>query len=537
VTVRQATAPPPTNTPTPTNTPLATSTPTTIPTNTPTPSGQPTATPRPVNGQYTDTLLADFAPCVPLSGLAIADLDGGEVRRAAALEDYFTSQTEAGRWAWGVWDQPGTFAPAPSNSLLTVPTGAWLRSQATFTQRTLEGRINVGAGAWQHIGFADENFVSRYAMFSTGGGTTLLARTVFNGGGETTTPIPVALDSFHDVRIVWLPDRVDYFVDGNQVASHATPITEAMHVYASNNGPAPLVLDWLRINAYQTVPVSFVSCVKDSGELNDWGVVDWDAAAPNGTALDVETRTSDGSGAWSAWTPVVSGAIPAVADGRYLQYKVNLTGANAEASAELRSLTMRTVVAPTPTPTNTATPLPTSTFTPTPTNTPVPPTNTPTPTNTPLPPTNTPTATPTPTPQVIEVGQNTPVAVTFAGSWTTASGISALGAYQGSERRASATSATATLTFTGTRITIFYSKARDRGIASVTIDGAAPTGGPATIDQYENTFLQNGQESTTYTLPPGQHTIVVRPTGTRNSSSSGNTISIDAFVVNGTTLP
>ncbi|MCC6177660.1 MAG: hypothetical protein IT305_20350, partial [Chloroflexi bacterium] len=98
--------------PTPTATIAATSTPTSTATavlsHTPAATATatlPAATPVPavVNGEQTDTTVADFAACGVPSGLTAADVAGGEVRLAAALEDYFGSPPSAGRWTWGTW--------------------------------------------------------------------------------------------------------------------------------------------------------------------------------------------------------------------------------------------------------------------------------------------------------------------------------------------------------------------------------------------------------------------------------------------------
>ena len=49
------------------------------------------------------------------------------------------------------------------------------------------------------------------------------------------------------MRIVWGASSVDYYVDGALVASHPIAIAAPMYVYASNNGPAALGLDFLRV--------------------------------------------------------------------------------------------------------------------------------------------------------------------------------------------------------------------------------------------------------------------------------------------------
>lgn len=230
----------PSPTPTPTSAPTDTATPTATFTNTPPPGATSTFTPTPsstptpqlVTSQQIDTAVADFAPCGVPSGLFVASVGNGELRRAAGLEDYFTSSTDSAKWAWGSWSG-GSYAPAPSGGSLAVggTNGVWLRSQNTFTQRTLEGRLTPGAGPWQHVGFADDGFSSRYAILSTAhDGASLRARTAVNGGAETATVLNVALNVPHDVRVVWQASKVDYYVDGDLVASHPVAITDPMYV-------------------------------------------------------------------------------------------------------------------------------------------------------------------------------------------------------------------------------------------------------------------------------------------------------------------
>src|SRR5207237_401263 len=148
-----------TPTPTPTNTTTATATATGTPTDTATTvdTDRTTATAAsaaPATIAWLDTTAADFGLGVVSAGLVVADEAGGEVRRAAALEDYFNGPVGAVPWSWGTWSG-AAYDPAPAAGALVVqsPSGsAWLRSNATFAQQTLEGRIAFGAGAWQHVG-------------------------------------------------------------------------------------------------------------------------------------------------------------------------------------------------------------------------------------------------------------------------------------------------------------------------------------------------------------------------------------------------
>ena len=225
---------PPTNTPTPTATPTSTPPPTSTSTATPTA----TATPLPVSTSLTDSTVADFGACSLPPGLTISNVGDGEVRLAAAFEDYFSQAPTAQNWLWGTWD--GTsFTPSPSAGILPVtsPSGsAWLRSNPGVSQRTLEGRGSFGSGAWEHFGLADDGFTGRYAIFSTANDAAGIYTRTDAGSGETRTLLTgIALDEFHDFQIVWAPTSVSYLVDG--IAVETDPMTGAnpMYVYLSNN--------------------------------------------------------------------------------------------------------------------------------------------------------------------------------------------------------------------------------------------------------------------------------------------------------------
>jgi hypothetical protein len=101
--------------------------------------------------------------------------------------------------------------------------------------------------------------------------------------------------------------------------------------------------------------------------------------------------------------------------------------------------------------------------------------------------------------------------------------------YGNSERTTTTSGRTSRLTFTGTRITVVYTRGQGRAIANVTIDGVAQ----APIDQYRSSTAY--RQTTTYTVAAGSHTIVVTHSGTRNPAANGSTVGVDAFVVNGTT--
>jgi hypothetical protein len=90
--------------------------------------------------------------------------------------------------------------------------------------------------------------------------------------------------------------------------------------------------------------------------------------------------------------------------------------------------------------------------------------------------------------------------------------------------------ATATFRFSGTSITWVTRKASDQGIASVTINGVSK----GAIDLYSSS-TQAQVHQTLSGLSSAAHTIVIKVTGTKNVSSTGFNISIDAFIVGAST--
>src|SRR6266581_4941593 len=96
------------------------------------------------------------------------------------------------------------------------------------------------------------------------------------------------------------------------------------------------------------------------------------------------------------------------------------------------------------------------------------------------------------------------------------------GAYRASKKAKD----TVKFTFAGTSMTWVSRSGPDRGMASVTIDGVSR----GTVDLYTASTQWLVHESYTG-LSSGPHTIVVKVTGTKNPSSTGTGVVVDAFIV------
>ncbi len=132
-----------------------------------------------------------------------------------------------------------------------------------------------------------------------------------------------------------------------------------------------------------------------------------------------------------------------------------------------------------------------------------------------------PTASPSPSGGRIE---QTNASVRYDGTWQaqTASIHSA-----GSAALSAETGAAATLPFSGGSVSFIGYRDQWSGIARVLVDGRAA----ATVDTYAATGQPRVTLFTKTGLGPGAHTISIQVTGTRNRSSHGNWVWVDAFDV------
>src|SRR5205823_12965853 len=102
------------------------------------------------------------------------------------------------------------------------------------------------------------------------------------------------LGTAHLFRIDWDAAAVNYFIDGNLVATHVTAIATSMRPIVSDFSPggAALSVDWLQMTPYNT-SATFQSRVFDAGTAVSWDSASWTSDTPPATALTVSLRTGD----------------------------------------------------------------------------------------------------------------------------------------------------------------------------------------------------------------------------------------------------
>ena len=123
------------------------------------------------------------------------------------------------------------------------------------------------------------------------------------------------------------------------------------------------------------------------------------------------------------------------------------------------------------------------------------------------------------------VEENSP-AVSFSGNWRRADAT--FGWSGGSAMESSTGGASASITFTGTSIRWIGSRGRDRGIASVSVDGVPMKN----VDLFGHPVEEiHAPVYTLHDLSPGQHTLTITVMGGQDTQSSSNTVVVDAFDV------
>jgi hypothetical protein len=123
----------------------------------------------------------------------------------------------------------------------------------------------------------------------------------------------------------------------------------------------------------------------------------------------------------------------------------------------------------------------------------------------------------------VDLRQENYQTVSYTGTWVLQALSTASGGYV---KYASASGSKAKFSFTGRTIAWVAPKGADKGKAEVWIDGVKA----ATVDLYASSSQTRKMVFTKSWATSGTHTLEVRATNTKNASSSGARVDVDAFV-------
>lgn len=276
--------------------------------------------------QIIHTTVSDFASG-ELDNTIVTDDGDGAVSLRPSLLDTFEDPSLSSVWTTTVWQPNGSVnvqnGAAELDGIGMFSASTWPRGQF------VEFRAAFTGVPYQHIGFAQDMVNPRWAIFSTGNGGALLARTS-NGAQTINTTIPGNwLGQYHVFRIEWLSNQVLYYIDGNLAASHSITISNNLRLAASDytRDGSPLTVDWIRAGRYAGFG-TYVSGVLDAGVNAVWIGIQWSGIVPANSSMQIAMRTGQNptpDSSWSGFVPItVSGTNPGLL-GRYVQYKVSLT--------------------------------------------------------------------------------------------------------------------------------------------------------------------------------------------------------------------
>ena len=215
---------------------------------------------------------------------------------------------------------------------------------------SLEFIATFTGDAFQHSGFGVKMEAPPWAVFSTGSGGTLLARTA-SAIGATDTPLGTTLlGAPHRFRIDWTTGFVTYSVDGVQVATHAIANGIVMRPIAASDFNAfggNVAVDWMRLMPYATSG-AFISRIFDAHAPVDWNTVTWSNVLPAGTTLTISVRTGNTPVPDASWSSFAVVSAPGAFTGhsQYVQYRADLASGDAFQTPQLTDIVISNDHAP-----------------------------------------------------------------------------------------------------------------------------------------------------------------------------------------------
>ncbi|HXT31094.1 MAG TPA: Ig-like domain-containing protein, partial [Vicinamibacterales bacterium] len=307
-----------------------------------------------------DTSATDFAAGTG-PATYIAEGGNGEVILAPSAGSEFSGTAMSPGWTAVPWDTGG-FATVANGRLLVdgsrvgtcVDNGSGCVEQPTEQPgHRLDFVATFSGDAFQHAGLGQYLTGAPWAIFSTGTGGTLFARSLSSSGlvaNDEITNGSTYLGQPHRYTIDWRATNIDYYIDGVLVKSHGFAVDGPMRPIAASDFSVfggNVVVDWMRMSPYAATG-TFESRVFDAGSSVSWSTIQWTAQAPAGTSVAIAVRVGDaatpGAG-WTAWQPVAAaGALNLNA--RYIQYQAVLTTTDVNVTPSLDDIIISTGHAP-----------------------------------------------------------------------------------------------------------------------------------------------------------------------------------------------
>jgi hypothetical protein len=284
---------------------------------------------------FVDDSAADFGAGAPGAGTVVQPAGSVQLNRSLVAEGFNGGPGLPAGFTATHWDPMAPGTSTVGSGVLTVQGDRVNAAATSGPGQVLEFTAAFSGKGSQHIGFGDVAN-GPWAIFSTGGGNNLSARTLATAGGTESTPtlipgfdVPGVVQAMHTYRIEWFTDHVNFWVDGVQRASHMVTIAGPQPAVVSDPtaGSGAVTVDslgWMRFPA----SASFESRTFDAGAAGAvWSTVTPTAVTTGAATVVIATRTGPTpafDGSWSSYQPLGSGGAVQSPAGRYIQYQATL---------------------------------------------------------------------------------------------------------------------------------------------------------------------------------------------------------------------
>lgn len=224
-----------------------------------------------------------------------------------------------------------------------IDDGHYLLSNSSFNKRVLSFRAKFSYHH-QRIGFANDKDYSTFIGFSTENNLSVNAvinSQKYNLGLGLIDSISSNTDNYHDYRIEW-GDNIKFYVDERLVVADSSNITTSLKPliasksYYQYTANPVMKVEYLSIDSPKSPLTEYVSCALDSGVSNTlWGAAHINSTTAENVTFAISTRTSNDSLTWTSWSGINSNNVITSPVGRYLQYKIYLTGSYTNSTSTL----------------------------------------------------------------------------------------------------------------------------------------------------------------------------------------------------------
>ena len=325
---------------------------------------------------FTDTTVADFAQGSPADDffnplpVYISETENGEVILSPYFGDEFYGTQLSPNWFAMPWAVGGGVSVNDGKATLdgVLIGSSWLYTMTMDDEDVadvaLEFVATFSAAPDQEIGFASDLMNGDYAVFATGAGGALYARSSL--GGDILIP-GNWLGAPHRFRIIWsFRGSISFSIDGKAGASGSVrsvfSMPLSMRLLASDQslGGGGLSIDWMRLTRppiTRDLSGAYLSRVFDAGSSVYWRTLGVDrenfTSVPLTFAVGVTVRQGNTPTPDSSWTAF----SPTLGQSRYLQYKAVLSlWDESDPTPALQSVTLTAGINATPDTTITSNP-------------------------------------------------------------------------------------------------------------------------------------------------------------------------------------